>query len=193
MREVVGLLMLTKGQDPSRVNAAQAGAALDQLADVVASGQVKHFAGTEVQELLPNGTFAACLAWSGDVVQLQAQHPDLQFAIPDEGGIRWFDSMIIPKGAAHPRAAADWMNFVYDPAQAARITQAVQYISPVVGVRGELARQGGEAAVLAQNPILFPDEETRRRLFFWSGLGQKVEDELQARFDQITGPLLYEK
>lgn len=191
MREVVGLLMLTRGQDPSRVDAAQARAALDDLAGIVASGQVKHFAGTEVAELLPNGTFAACLAWSGDVVQLQARYPDLGFAIPDEGGIRWFDSMIIPKGATYRLAAADWMDFVYDPGQAARITAAVQYISPVVGVREELARQGGEAAALARNPILFPDEETRRRLFFWSGLGEATEDELQARFDEITGPLLY--
>ena len=192
MREVVGLLMLAKGQDPSRVTAAAADAALDDLDEIVDRGHVKHFAGTEVQDLLPDGTFAACLAWSGDVVQLQAEHPDLGFAIPEEGGIRWFDSMVIPKGAGRLRAAADWMNFVYEPANAARITQSVQYISPVIGVRDELARLGGDAAALAENPILFPDDETRRRLFFWSGLDAATEAKLQDRFDRIIEPLLFQ-
>ena len=191
MREVVGLLMLVAGADPSRVTAAAAEAALDDLEEIVAAGQVKHFAGTEVQDLLPDGTFAACLAWSGDVVQLQAQHPDLGFAIPEEGGIRWFDSMVIPKGTGRLRAAADWMNYVYDPVNAARITSFVQYISPVVGVREELARQGGDGVALAENPILFPDDETRRRLFFWSGLDAATEASLQDRFDRIIDPLLF--
>ena len=191
MREVVGLLMLAKGQDPSRVRADLARAALDDLERIVASGQVRYFAGTEVQQLLPDGTFAACMAWSGDAVQLGFDHPGLSFTIPDEGGIRWFDSMVIPKGALYQRAAADWMNFVYDPANAARITQAVGYISPVIGVRDELARLGGDAAELANDPILFPDAATRRRLFFWSGLDEATEAELQDRFDRISGPLVY--
>ncbi len=192
MREVVGLLMLAKGQDPSRVTADQARAALDDLQALVSKGQVKYFTGNEFGELLPNKTFAACLAWSGDAVQMQAKRPDLSFAIPDEGGIRWFDSMIIPKGAKNVRAAADWMNYVYDPANAARITASVQYVSPVLGVRDALAQQGGEAAALAANPILFPDGDTRRRLFFWSGLDEATEDELQQRFDSITGPRVYQ-
>lgn len=184
MREVVGLLMLAKGQDPSRVQPDQARAALDDLERIVGSGQVRYFAGTEIQDLLPDGTFAACMAWSGDAVQLQVDHPGLHFTIPDEGGIRWFDSMVIPKGALYQRAAADWMNFVYDPVNAARITQSVQYISPVLGVQ-ELV------GPLAANPILFPDAETRRRLYFWSGLDEATEAELQERFDRISGPLLY--
>ena len=37
-------------------------------------------------------------------------------------------------------AAAKWMDFCYDPVQAAQITQYVQYLSPVKGVRDELAK-----------------------------------------------------
>ena len=51
---------------------------------------------------------------------------------------------------------------------------------------------GRRGAALANNPILFPDGETRRRLFFWSGLDEATEDELQERFDSITGPLVYQ-
>ena len=69
-----------------------------------------------------SGDFVACVAWSGDVVQLQYDRPDMQFVIPDEGGISWYDTMVIPKGAPNAFAAADWMNFVYDPVQAAQLT-----------------------------------------------------------------------
>jgi spermidine/putrescine transport system substrate-binding protein len=187
MRETVGLLMLTQGADPSRATTGAAGAALDKLEQLVKDGQVKKFTGNEFVDSLKSGEFAACFAWSGDVIQLQAERPDIKFAIPAEGGIRWFDSMVIPKRAGRPDLAGDWMNFVYAPENAARITAAVQYISPVLGVREQLDAQGGELAQLAANPILFPDDETRRRLYFWSGLEAAAEDQLQERFSAITG------
>ena len=64
----------------------------------------------------------ACVAWSGDVVQLQTTGPDIQFVIPEEGGMSWYDTMVIPKGSPNAYAAADFMNFVYDPVQAAQLT-----------------------------------------------------------------------
>ena len=73
----------------------------------------------------------------------------------------WYDTMVIPKGAPNAFAAADWMNFVYDPVQAAQLTAWVQFISPVKGVRDELIKMGGDAAALADSPILFPTRRTR--------------------------------
>lgn len=187
MREVVGLLLLARGQDPARVTADQARAALDDLQAIVSKGQVKYFTGSEFGELLPNKTFAACLAWSGDAVQIQATRPDLRFAIPDEGGMQWFDTMCIAKGSPNRVAAAKWMNFVYDPENAARITSWVQYISPVKGVKDVLIANGGEDAELAENVLLFPDAATNERLKVFGELEQDDEIAVQTRFNEITG------
>ena len=89
--------------------------------------------------------------------------PDIKFVIPEEGGMSWFDTMVIPKGSPNAYAAADWMNFVYDPVQAAQITAYVQYVTPVKGVQEELVKMGGDAADLADSPILFPDDEDAGR------------------------------
>jgi spermidine/putrescine transport system substrate-binding protein len=186
MREVLGFFMLSAGNDPGRATMATASAAMDRLEQFVASGQIAKFTGNEYVDALKSGEFAACLAWSGGVLGLQAERPDLRFIFPAEGSIRWFDSMIIPKGAENVAAAGDWMNFVYDPANAAKITQAVGYVSPVMGVKEELLRLGGDAAKLAASPVLFPDDATRRKLHFWSGTTPAEEAELQARFDTIT-------
>ena len=186
MREVLGFFMLAHGEDPSRATVASATAALDRMEAVVSSGQVTKFTGNEYVDLLKNGTFAVCLAWSGGVLQLQADRPDLKFVIPSEGGMRWFDSMVIPKGATNIAGAGDWMNFVYDPANAAKITAAVQYVSPVLGTQAELAKLGPAEAKLAASPILFPDDATRRRLYFWSGTTPAEEAQLQARFSKLS-------
>ena len=187
MREVLGFFMLAGGDDPSRATVASADAALDRLEAVVRSGQVTRFTGDEYVDALQSGEFAACLSWSGGAISLAAERPDLRFVIPAEGGIRWFDSMVIPKGADNVAAAGDWMNFAYDPANAARITLAVGYVSPVVGVKEVLLQEGGEAAALATSPILFPDDDTKRKLVFWAGTTPAEEVALQERFTAITG------
>jgi spermidine/putrescine transport system substrate-binding protein len=186
MRETVALTMALQGADPSRPTRAAAELALEKLEAAKRDGQIKEFTGNEFRDRLRDGTFALCLAWSGDIVQLQRDRPDIRFVIPDEGGMQWFDTMVIPRHAANTAGAARWMNFVYEPANAARITAAVQYISPVIGVRDELRKLGGDAIQLADSPILFPDDETRQRLYTWGGLPADVEDDLDARFTTLT-------
>jgi spermidine/putrescine transport system substrate-binding protein len=186
MRETVALTMALQGADPSRPTRDAAERALEKLEAAKRDGQIREFTGNEFRDRLSSGDFALCLAWSGDIVQLQRERPDIRFVIPDEGGMQWFDTMVIPRHADNAAGAARWMNFVYDPANAARITAAVQYISPVIGVRDELRKLGGEAAELADSSILFPDDATRQRLYTWGGLPADVEDDLDARFTTLT-------
>ncbi len=185
MRETVGFGMLLNGADPSRPTAETANAGLDRIEQEVRDGRVAAFTANEFAEGLTSGAYAASMAWSGDTVLLQGERPDIQFVIPDEGAIQWFDTMVIPKGSPNRAAAGLWMNYVYEPANAANITNWVQYISPVIGVADALAGIG--AGELAENPILFPDDETKRRLFTWGGLADAEEIELETRFNALIG------
>jgi spermidine/putrescine transport system substrate-binding protein len=187
MRDTVGLVMLGLGLDPSVVDEDGAMQALDRIAQATDDGQIRAFTGNEYLRSLQSGDFVACIAWSGDVVQLQYDRPDIQFAIPEEGGLSWYDTMVIPKGAPNAFAAADWMNFVYDPVQAAQLTAWVQFVTPVKGVRDELVRMGGDAAALADSPILFPSAEAEARLQVFADLPDDVDAALTDRFLQITG------
>ena len=189
MREAVGLAMLANGDDPARPTQEQAERAFDQLVEANDRGQFyQDWVFNEFTDLLKSGTVAASMAWSGDAVQLQLERPDIEFVIPEEGAIQWFDTMVIPTGASNARGAAEWMNLFYDPVIAAANTQWVQYITPVLGVREELFRVGGDAFELARNPILFPDDETQRRLFIWGGLeSTAAEQDLDDRFAVMSG------
>ena len=186
MRDSIGLAMLAAGGDPSQVTAATAGAALADLEKAVADKQVISFGDNSAYlDALNSGKVAASVAWSGDLVQLKAQHPEFEFTIADEGGMRWYDTMVIPKGATDVAQAGAWMNFVYDPKNAARITLATQYVSPVMGTRDVLASLGATGARLAQDPLLFPDDATRQRLYTWYGTSVDDENQLSARFSKL--------
>ena len=92
--------------------------------------------------------------------------------------------MVIPKGAKNIDAAAQWMNFVYDPVQAAQITAWVGYVSPVVGVREELEKIDPD---LANDPLVFPDEATIANTQAFAQLSEDVEAEYDAAFSAIIG------
>ena len=99
----------------------------------------------------------------------------------------WFDTMVIPIGAANGVAAAAWMNYVYDPVVAARIAAYVQFISPVRGVRDELVKLGGDAALLAESPLLFPTDEEKARSFVFGDMPEELDIAVTDRFITITG------
>ncbi len=185
MRDTMGLLMLAEGVDISTVSTFDAAAsAFEKLEAAKNDGQIRRFTGNDYLNDLSTGNFAACVGWSGDVVQLAIENPSIRFVIPEEGGTSWADAMVMPKGAANRDAAAQWMNFCYDPVQAAQITAWVQYVSPVAGVQAELEKIDPELAV---NPLLFPDDATVARTFAFANLAEDVEAEYDARFAEITG------
>jgi spermidine/putrescine transport system substrate-binding protein len=185
MRDTIGLLLLGLGINPSTITSFDdAAAAFEQLEKAKSDGQIRAFTGNDYTDDLATGNFAACIGWSGDVLQLSADNPDVRFIIPEEGGTLWWDTMVMPKGAQNREAAAKWMDFVYDPVQAAQLTVWVQFQSPVKGVRDEVAKLDPE---LADNPLVFPDEETRERLFPFAALDLDTEAEFEEAFSTITG------
>src|SRR5262249_41537309 len=150
-------------------------------------GQIRKFTGNEYVQDLTAGNLAMAYGWSGDIAQLALKNPDLKFVIPETGGMTWADTMVIPIKAKKVDDAAKWMNFVYDPKYAAQITATVQYISPVQGVQEELRKMGGDAAALADSPLLFPDAATKAQLKPWGSLSEKEEAKFDARFAKIQG------
>lgn len=185
MRDTLGLVAMSEGVDLADPTFAKFQPAFDKLREETENGQIRQYTGNEYVGPLEEGTLAACFAWSGDVLGMN--NPNVKFAVPESGGTLWFDTMVIPKGAPRVAAVAEWMNFVYDPVNAARITESVQFISPVEGVQDELRSMGGEAAALADNPLLFPDAETLSRLQVFGTLDAEQEERFDEEFAQISG------
>lgn len=188
MRDTMGLVLMGLGKNISQITTFdEAAEAFDKVEKAKNDGQIRAFTGNDYVDDLSAGNFAACVAWSGDVLQLTKDNPDVKFIVPEEGATSWFDTMIWVKGSENADAVAKWMDYVYDPVNAAKITAYVQYMSPVKGVQDELVKMGGEAAALAEDPLLFPDEATVARLQSWGALAEEEEAKFDEAFAAITG------
>jgi spermidine/putrescine transport system substrate-binding protein len=185
MRDTVGLACLAEGIDPATVTYKQAEPALDRLQKEVDKGQVRRFTGNDYQDDLVDGNFAACVGWSGDVAQLTLDNENLRFVIPDEGGMRWADTMVWVASAKRKAQVAAWMDYFYDVANAARVAAYVQYISPVDGIATDLAEIDPK---LAESPLIFPPEDVQSRLkVFNQELSASDEEKFDEKFAEITG------
>jgi spermidine/putrescine transport system substrate-binding protein len=156
LADSVGLTMLGNGDDPSTVTPETFDSAVSTIKDAVDSGQIQKFYGNAYTVPLAKGDTAAAIAWSGDVSQLKADNPDLEWGIPESGGMIWTDNMFIPTGGSVPTAST-YMNSVYDPTVAAQLALGAGYISSVQGVKEEAEKIDPEAA---SDPYVFPTEET---------------------------------
>jgi spermidine/putrescine transport system substrate-binding protein len=156
MADAMSLVMLANGDDPTKVDDASFDRAYKRIEKAVKNDQIRQFTGNDYTGPLSKGDLHAAMSWSGDVVQLTADNPNLEWHLADSGGDIWTDNMLIPTGG-DVFTASTFMNFVYDPKIAAQIAAYVNYVSPVKGAKEELAKIDPK---LANNPLIFPDEET---------------------------------
>ncbi|MGR0320108.1 ABC transporter substrate-binding protein [Agromyces sp. ZXT2-3] len=185
MRDTMGLLMLQNGVDISSPDwgDAEFDAAIEILDEQVANGQIRNIKGNSYLEDLKSEDTLAAICWSGDITVLNAEAGDKwQFAIPTAGGTLWNDNFLIPIGSPRKTNAETLINYYYEPEVAAEVAAWVNYITPVVGAQ--------EAAVaidpeLAENQLIFPNEETLSNAFIFRALSGAEEQKYQAQFQQI--------
>jgi spermidine/putrescine transport system substrate-binding protein len=153
--DTLALVMASNGDDPSKVTDASFNRAINKIKKAVDSGQIRQFYGNDYSGALAKGDLAATMAWSGDIVQLQADNKHLKWNLPKDGGDIWTDNMLIPKGG-NVYTASTYMNFVYDPKIAAQIEDYVNYICPVEGAKQELEKID---PAVANNTLIFPTKK----------------------------------
>jgi spermidine/putrescine transport system substrate-binding protein len=155
LSDTMGLVMLANGDDPSNVTPATWNKAVQRIKKAVSSGQIRQFTGNDYAPLLAKGDIWACFAWSGDMVQLHADHPGLKWNLPDSGGMIWTDNMLIPRGG-NVFTASTYMNFYYEPKIGAEVEDYVNYICPVAGADKVLEKTD---PAVAHNVLIFPTQK----------------------------------
>jgi spermidine/putrescine transport system substrate-binding protein len=175
MADTMSLVMLANGDDPTKVDDTSFQKAIDRIQKAVDSGHIRQFTGNDYSGPLAKGDLAAAFSWSGDVVQLSADNANLVWNLADSGGDIWTDNMLIPKGG-DAFTASTFMNFVYDPKIAAQIAAYVNYVTPVKGAKEEAAKIDPK---LADNPLIFPDEDTLSKTVIFDSKALSNQDYLE--------------
>ncbi|WP_431041911.1 polyamine ABC transporter substrate-binding protein [Streptomyces sp. P1-3] len=184
MRDTVGLTLLDMGKRPEACTADDYDAAIARIQKAVDKGQIRRFTGNDYTNDLDKGDLAACVAWAGDLMQLQADNPAIDFAIPDAGYMISTDNLLVPAGARHKKNAERLIDYYYEPKVAAQLAAWINYVCPVDGVRKELAKIDKS---LAENPLILPDEETAAKSHAFRSLSSEEETAFEDKFATLIG------
>ncbi|WP_328331972.1 MULTISPECIES: polyamine ABC transporter substrate-binding protein [unclassified Streptomyces] len=184
MRDSVGMTLLDMGKDPAKITDADFDAAIGRLQKGVDSKQIRRFTGNDYVSDLDKGDIAACVAWGGDITQLQNDNPHVKYAIPAAGYMISSDNMMVPAKARHTSNAERLMDYYYEPAVAAKLTAYTNYLSPVDGVRAELAKIDPK---LAANQLILPDRAMAARSHAFRSLSSKEDAAYEEKFSRLIG------
>ena len=188
MRDTVGLAAIRQGADPGTLTQAQFDAALADVDKAVKDGVVRQVVGNSYVDVMASGDAVLAMAWSGDVLTLlvpdQKPTQDFQWALPKEGGMLWTDNMCIPKGAKNKTQAVSFINFYYDPVNAATIEAYVNYVCPVKGAKDEMLKIDKD---IANNPLIFPPDATLALLKQFRAVTAEEEQAWAEAFNKVLG------
>ena len=183
MRDTIGLVLCEMGKDPASFTEADYDAAIAMVQKAKEAGQIKGFTGNEYTDGLTKGDIAACIAWTGDVVQLQFDNDKVQYVLPQAGFTLWSDNFVIPALAKHKKNAEALINYYYDPEVMAQVEAYVNYIPPVKGTKEALTADDPETA---DNPLIFPSEDVLARAKVFRGLAAEEETTFARAFSDLT-------
>jgi len=151
------------GHDPNSKDKAlieEAGALLEKIRSHVTS-----FNSSAYINALADGDACLAVGWSGDVLQARDRAAEanngvnVEYAIPFEGALMWFDQMAIPADAPHPENALKFIDYLMRADVMAKASNYVYFAN------GNLASQPLLAEDVIGDPAIYPTEETVEHLF----------------------------
>jgi spermidine/putrescine transport system substrate-binding protein len=188
MRDTIGLSAIRLGSKPEELTQEQFDAALTEVDKAITSGIVRQVTGNSYVEDMQGGSVILSMAWSGDVLSLlvpdQKPDQDFQWALPKEGGMLWTDNMVIPKGSPNKAQAERWIDFYYEPTNAATIEAWVNYVCPVAGAKEVMVELDAE---IANNPLIFPPDDWVARLHQFRATTAEEETAWAEAFSKAMG------
>ncbi|MTV25002.1 spermidine/putrescine ABC transporter substrate-binding protein [Nitriliruptoraceae bacterium ZYF776] len=164
-RETMGAALYYLGHDPNTTDEAQLEEAAELIAD--AGDWTRTYTSDQYAELLLAGETDVAHGFSGNILDnIAEEEEDYVYVIPDEGATVWTDNMAILADAPHPCTAHTFIDFILDAENGAQLSNWTYYASP-----NEAAMEFLDPE-LAEDPVIFPDDETWERLYFLENTGE---------------------
>jgi spermidine/putrescine transport system substrate-binding protein len=184
--------MLINGVDPEKSTPKDWENAAKKLREQRDSGIVRKYYDQNYIDAVTKGDVWLTMAWSGDAFSLGG--PEVKFVVPKEGGTIWTDNMCIPKTAAHPVDAITLMNWLYDPANNAPLTEFINYVTPVPAVKDQIVKDAQAASGeekeelerVSSSPLVFPTAQDLAKLKHYRSLTPQEEPQYQKIFEPIA-------
>ena len=146
---------------------------------------ISKFHSSEFINALANGDICVAFGWSGDILQARDRAAEanngveVNYAIPKEGALMWFDQMAVPADAPNPEAAHKFINFMLDANNAAAASNYIYYAN------GNKASQEFLNEDVIGDKAIYPDEETVKKLYIKESYDPKVQRVVTRMWNKI--------
>lgn len=123
-----------------------------------------YFDNVKYETDLASGNICIAMAYSGDTLQAKTwakkagDKVNLKFLSPKSGVPIWFDMLAIPKGAPHPKAAHQWINYLISAKVAAKNSNYLQQPNATLTSKPYLDP-------VLNTPLATPDQQTLKHSF----------------------------
>jgi putrescine transport system substrate-binding protein len=152
-------------------------AVIDKAAQVMdgVRTHLRYYHSSQYINDLANGDICVAVGWSGDVFQARDRADEagngvvIDYVIPKEGGIMWFDMMAIPKDAKNVDEAYALIDYLLKPDVMADIQNYVTYASANTAALPMVDEE------IRNNPAVYPPEEVKAKLFTLAVLPPEVD------------------
>lgn len=151
------------GKDPNSSNPEDYQEALALLKQI--RPYIRQFSSSGYIDELAAGDLCMVYGFSGDVMISAARAREanksyeIDYYIPEGGAPIWFDTMAIPKGAAHVDEAHAFINYIETPEVHAAITNTMYYPNANKSAREFVVTE------VANNEMVYPTSEVSKTLF----------------------------
>ena len=184
MQDGLGMIMTSQGGDVASPSMDGVQKAVDLVKEQKDKGQIRRFTGNDYADDLAAGNIVVAQAYSGDIVQLQADNPDLDFVIPESGGDWFIDTQTIPYTTQNQHAAEAWINYVYDKPNYAKLVAFTQYVPVLADMTDELNKIDPK---LSKNPLIVPPQDFTDKLHTWASLTDEQTQQFNTAYAAVTG------
>ncbi len=170
--EVIPAALAYLGEDPD----AQDFETISKVEPVLTAiaPHVLKFHSSEYINALANGDICVAFGWSGDILQARDRAAEagagveIEYHIPKEGALMWFDQMAIPVDAPNSEAAHKFIDFMMNAENAAAASNYVYYAN------GNMASQELLNEDVIGDTAIYPDADTLDNLYTTTTWDPKV-------------------
>lgn len=172
------------GLNPDSKDTAEIRKAAELLTSV--RGSVQKFHSSEYINALANGDICVAIGWSGDILQARDRAAEaengvtIEYVIPKEGALMWFDQMAIPADAANVEEAHIFLDYIMRPEVMAKASNYVFYAN------GNLASQDFLSDDVLKDPAIYPTADVVENLYTVTSYDPKSQRVVTREWTRVT-------
>jgi spermidine/putrescine-binding protein len=181
---MLSIALRANGADPNSADVVQIAAARDLLLSRAA--QVTALSGGNAIDIMLSRQANLVVDYAGNQLQLQllCNCASYNFVVPNDGGPRWVDHLVIPVGAPEAALAHVFIDFLLDPVVSAALSSSTGYATP----NRIAVEQGNIDAMLLENPAVYPPQAVRDALWMLDPDPMRIELR-QSAWQQVVAAL----